>query len=328
MARRLALRATLLVVLLVALLGVAVLYVLYARGVFEHTQRLVLVADDSEGVSVGMDLSFAGFAIGRVQRIELADDASVRILVDVPRSQAHWLRQSSIFTLNRGLVGNTSLRAFSGVLTDPPMADGAVRRVLVGDASAEIPRMVSAARELVAQLSALTSPESPLAATLANVQLLTAKLNTSGGALDMLLGKDAAKLTQALARINTVLAHADALMAQLDGLVGKVDGLATRVDGTVGRADAQLFGAQGLAPEVSSTVRQVQGLLRDAQGSLKRVDGLLDEAQGAAANVRGATVDLGSLRTEVEASLRRVEHLINDVNRQWPFARDSRIKLP
>ena len=46
-------------------LGGAVLYLLYARGAFEVTQQLILVADDSEGVVVGMDLTFSGFPIGR-----------------------------------------------------------------------------------------------------------------------------------------------------------------------------------------------------------------------------------------------------------------------
>ena len=44
--------------LLLALMAVLVvgsgLYLLYARGAFEPTQRLVLVADDSEGVVVGV----------------------------------------------------------------------------------------------------------------------------------------------------------------------------------------------------------------------------------------------------------------------------------
>ena len=37
---------------------------------------------------------------------------------------------------------------------------------------------------------------------------------------------------------------------------------------------------------------------------------------------------LGALRTEVEASLRKVESLVNDINRRWPFARDTEVKLP
>ncbi len=114
-------KAALLLALLVLLLAGSVLYVMYARGAFEETQRLVLVADDSEGVRVGMDMTFSGFPIGRVRRIELAEDGAARILIDVPKKDARWLRESSVFTLVRGLVGNVAIRAYSGIMSDPPL---------------------------------------------------------------------------------------------------------------------------------------------------------------------------------------------------------------
>src|SRR4030088_3359170 len=108
-------KAILLLVLMMALVCAFVLYVMYARGVFEPTQRLVLVADNSEGVIVGMDLTFSGFPVGRVQRIDLNKEGKARILIDVRLEDAHWLRSSSVFTMERGLVGDTRIRAFSGV---------------------------------------------------------------------------------------------------------------------------------------------------------------------------------------------------------------------
>ena len=91
-------KAGLLLAFMVLLIGGSVLYVLYARGVFESTQTVVLIADDSEGVRVGMDMTFAGFPIGRVRRIELGGDGNARIIVSVPSDDAHWLRESSVFT--------------------------------------------------------------------------------------------------------------------------------------------------------------------------------------------------------------------------------------
>ena len=117
-ANNLELKAALLLGLFVALVAATVLYLMYARGSFEATQRLVLVADDSEGVRVGMDITFSGFPIGRVRRIELAPDGSARILIDVPRKDARWLRTSSVFTIERGLVGGTNIRAHTGMLED------------------------------------------------------------------------------------------------------------------------------------------------------------------------------------------------------------------
>jgi len=302
-------RAALLVGALVLLVAASAAYVLYARGVFEPSQRLVLLSDDAEGVTVGMDLTFAGFPIGRVRGIELSDDGTTRIVIDVPRKDARWLRESSVFTLTRGLVGNTNLRAFSGVLSDPPLPAGAERRVLVGDATAEIPRLVAETRDLIRNLTQLTNSDSALAATLGHVQSATEKITGPRGALGVLFGNeaDAQKLVVTLDRTN-------ALLARLDGLAAK--------------ADQQVFGAEGLMPEARAAVVQLNAALLEARESLKKIDAILVDAQAIAGNARAASTDLASLRSEVDANLRKVSRMIDEVNRRWPFAKSPEIKLP
>lgn len=302
-------KAALLLLFMLLLVVGSALYLLYARGAFERTQRVVLMADDSEGVVVGMDMSFSGFPIGRVRRIELAEDGKARILVDVPRKDAHWLRQSSVFTLERGLVGGTRIRAYSGMLQDQPLEDGAVRTVLRGDASEEVPRLMASARELLQNLQALTAQDAALAGSLANLQSVTAKLNGPRGALQVLAGNeaDARKFLETLERSNALLA---------------------RIDGLAVKADAQVFGPEGVVKDSRATLQQLQGLLAEARGSLKKVDAVLQEAQAIGANTREASTDLGALRADVESSLRKVEHLVNEINRKWPFARDTELRLP
>jgi phospholipid/cholesterol/gamma-HCH transport system substrate-binding protein len=310
------LKARLLLLFTALLVAGAALYLLYARGVFEPTQTLVLTTDDSEGVVVGMDMTFSGFPIGRVRQVELAENANVRIVIDVARKDAHWLRTSSVFTLVRGLVGGTNIRAFTGVLTDPLLPDGAVRPVLRGDATAELPRVIASAREVLENLTAMTAQDAALRSSLANVQAVTEKLKGPQGALGVLFGneKDARQLVAALERTNTLLA--------------RMDQLATRVDGLAAKTDAQVFGPEGVMREARATVLQLNGLLADTRASLRKVDAVLVEAQGAASNVRGATQDLGTLRGEVEANLRKVEGMLNELNRKWPFARETEIRLP
>ena len=310
-------KAVLLLAFMLALVLGSALYVMYARGVFESTQKLVLVSDDSEGVVVGMNLTFSGFPIGRVRRIELADDGKARILIDVASKDAHWLRESSVFTLVRGLVGSTNIRAYTGLLTDPPLADGAVRTVLQGDAAGEVPKLIAAAKDLIESLSSLVGSRGALGASLSNLQVLTTKINGSGGALSALLGSDAdsQKLLATLGRTNE---RVNTLLARLDGLAVK--------------ADTQVFGDKpgnpGLVLDARATVVQLNALLLDARNSLKKVDAVLIEAQAIGANTRDATGDLGTLRGEVEASLRKVDGLVNEINRKWPFARNTEVKLP
>ena len=295
-------KAILLLVLMVSLICGFVLYLMFARGVFESTQELILTSDDSEGVIAGMDLTFSGFPIGRVQRTELADDGKVRIAIRVPRKQAHWLRTSSVFTMERGLVGETRIRAFTGVLTDPPLPDGATRAVLRGDTSAEIPRLVASARAVLDNLANMTAAESSLNTSLANVQGATARLSGRYGILGGALGSDenAVKLITALDHVNGLLA----------------------------KTDQRVFGQRGVMHDAQATVVQLNAVLSDARTSLKKVDAVLAEAQKVGANARVATTDLGALRNEVDASLRKVTNLVDEINRKWPFARDSEIKLP
>ncbi len=307
--RHVVLKARLLLLLAALLIGASTLYVLYARGVFEPTQTLVLVTDDSEGVVVGMDMTFSGFPIGRVREVGLAPSGNVRIVIDVAKKDAHWLRTTSVFTLVRGLVGGTAIRAYSGVMADPPLPDGAERPVLRGDATAEIPRVIATAREVLENLSAMTGQEAALRQSLTNLQVVTERARGPQGVVGAVLGneQDAKALSQALARTNALLAKVDQMTA---------------------RADAQVFGPEGVMPEARAALGQLNGLLADTRASLRRVDAVLVEAQAVGANVRGATNDLGQLRGEVEANLRKIEGLIDDINRRWPFARETQVKLP
>ncbi len=287
---------------MVVIVSASLAYVMYARGVFESTQQVVLIADDSEGVIVGMDLTFSGFPIGRVRRIELSDDGKARIVVNVARKDAKWIRTSSVFTMERSLVGVTRLRVFSGVLTDPPLPDGAIRTVLLGDATAEIPRLVDAMRSLLGNLENMTKSDSSLRASLDNVQAVTQNLRGPYGGLGVVLGGDgnAQKVITVLDHINTLLA----------------------------KTDSRVFGVDGVMDESQAAIAQVNELLSDIRTSLKSVDVVLAQAQVIGSNVEVATVDLVVLREQVEASLRKVEHLVNEINRKWPFSRDTELKLP
>jgi phospholipid/cholesterol/gamma-HCH transport system substrate-binding protein len=293
-----------------------ILYALYARGVFEATQRITLIADNAEGVSLGMDLSFSGFPIGRVERISLADDGRARIEIEVPSRDAKWLRTTSIFTLERGIVGGARIRAFSGNLQDPPLPDGAERPVLRGDTQEEIPRMVATLRSILENVEQLTGSAGALQASLEQVRTVTERVGGRHGALGAVLGNedDAKKVVAAIERANALLAS--------------VTVLTQRVDGMVGRADQRVLGPGGVLEGTQRAVDQANTILGELRESLKRVDRILADAQAVSGNAKAATSDLASLRAEVDANLRKVTDLIDEINRKWPFRRDSEIRLP
>jgi phospholipid/cholesterol/gamma-HCH transport system substrate-binding protein len=293
-----------------------VMYALYARGVFEAVQRLTLVADNAEGVTVRMDLTFAGFPIGTVRRITLNDAGKARIELDVPRDDAKWLRTSSVFTIERGLVGGAKIRAYSGNLQDPPLPDGAVRPVLRGDTAEEVPQLVATARGILENMERLTGAGGSVQATLANLQTLSERMAGRHGVLGVVMGNEeqAAKVIGTIERANTLLAS--------------LERASTRLDTLLANTDRRVLGDGGVVDETRKVVVQAEAVLGDVRGSLRKLDAVLADAQSVGSSAKAATADLGQLRAEVDESVRKIARLVDEINRKWPFQRESEITLP
>lgn len=299
------------------------IYVLYARGVFQPTQELILVAEDAEGVTVDMPLTFSGFPIGKVKRLDLTDDGKVRIHVAVPVKDARWLRTSSQFTLERGPLGTAKIRAFSATLSDPPLPDGAERPLITGDATQDIPVILARLKGILSNVEAMTAQDSSLNRTLAHLDTLSARMNSDYGVLEGVLGgpNKARKVVDALDRTNRLLA--------------RLNQVSLRLDQTLAKADQRLFGQDGVMHQADRSLTQINAILTEVRDRLKQAEAILRAAEGAATNVnaitadiKGATADLAILRTEVDDSITKVNHLIDEINRKWPFQRDVELKLP
>jgi phospholipid/cholesterol/gamma-HCH transport system substrate-binding protein len=284
-------KAAALLLVTLALIVAFIIFVMSARGVFEENQHLLLVAENSEGVAVGMDLTFSGFPIGRVSRIELGDDGKAHIHIAVPLKDARWLRSSSVFTLEKGVVGGSRLRAFTGIFEDDPLEDGARREVLMGDATSGVPELVSTVTRLVGNLERVTSDQSALVASMNNLQRLTAEQSALSGSMDNL----------------------QRFTAALNGRHGAL---------------GALLGNEEDVGKVIASLEQTRLMLTEARASLQKLDTALTDVKAITGNTREATEDLDALRSEIDLNLRKVSGLVDDINRKWPFARERELKLP
>jgi phospholipid/cholesterol/gamma-HCH transport system substrate-binding protein len=300
-----------------------VVYSLYARGAFHSTQSLTLIAPEAEGVSIGMPMTFSGFPIGEVKRMELGEDGKVRLEIAIPKKDARWLRENSVFTLEKSLVGGAKIKAHTADLADKPLAAGSARTLITGDATQEIPVLIERVKTILNNVADMTGKESHINQTLANVQAVTGRMTGEYGVMEGVLGgpEKAHQVVAALEKANTLLAS--------------LNGVSLKVDGVLAKTDARVFGPEGVMDQAHQSIAKVNGILGDARESLKKADVLLANAQNASAdlpritgNVREATADMAQLRTEIDDSVRKVNHLINEINKKWPFARDVEIKTP
>jgi phospholipid/cholesterol/gamma-HCH transport system substrate-binding protein len=176
--------------------------------------------------------------------------------------------------------------------------------------------MVAMLRGVLENVEHVTSAEGSLQASLGNVRTMTERLAGRHGALGALLGSDdeAKKL---LAAVD----HANALLVSLGGVT-------RRLDGVLAKTDQRVYGEGGLMDGTQRAVAQANAILGEVRESLKKLDGVLADAQKVSGNAKSAATDLAALRAEVDASLRKVSAILDEINRKWPFERNTDIRLP
>jgi len=298
-------------------------YGLYARGMFEPRLTIFLTAENAEGVSVGMPVSFSGFPIGEVKKLELTDEAKVQIDVSIPKEDAKWLRHNSQFILEKGLIGGAKISAVTADLAEAPLQDGSRHPLLLADDPMDIGALKKRAQDILDNVAAMTQSEAPINRTLGNVETMTGRMAGEYGVLQGVMGSP-----DKAAQVMDIIAKTNTLMTQ-------VNGMSLKVDRMLGKADSQVFGQDGIMDHARQSAAQVNHLLTEVRESLKKADAILASAQTASAdvavitgNVKGATTDMAQLRVEIDDSVRKVNHLINEINKKWPFARDVELKTP
>jgi hypothetical protein len=133
--RHLELKAALLLVFTALLIGGSVL-ACCTHAACSRRADAGVVADDSEGVVVGTRHDLLGLSDRPCEACRLAETGTVHIIIDVAKRTPTGCAPRASFTLVRGLVGGTNIRAFSGIhrpaAAGRRSAAGAARRCNAG----------------------------------------------------------------------------------------------------------------------------------------------------------------------------------------------------
>lgn len=284
------------------LAGLFLIYLLHARGFFEGTYHLQLAAASADGVAPGVPVVFSGIEIGSVTSLGLNDGGGIIIHASFRERNARWLKENSIFTLDKPIVGGAKIRVESPDLNAPDLPDNSTMLLVSSDITKELPVLVERVKAILANVEHLTRKDGEVEATLANVETVTRRMTGEYGMLEGLLGS------------------AEKARAVTDALDGTRD-LIARLDGITAKTDRWLYAQEGVAD-------QVRQMLTDAQASLAKADALMANAVDISADVKEGTQDIAALRAEIDDAVRKANDLVSEINRKWPFAREPEVKLP
>lgn len=316
MTQRIEFKVGLFIILTATLLLASIGYVAYKKGVFAKDYTYLLSSTTGENLTEGMPVVFWGFKIGRVSSMELTE-LGVLIRIKIPERHNGVIREDSKFILDKPLIGSPRIIVATSNLNGPPLSERSIPRLTISNDINELIKQVQPIAQKVDRIAGsvatvtenLADPNGDVNRILRNAETITARFAKKESLLEMAIGNP-----QSVKSIHDSLNSLKDIMSQANEIVKKVDTMAAKTD-------TEVYGQDGVLP-------QVRNILRDLLGKLSKLDITLDNINKVTGEAVDSTKDLKVLRSELDEAVNAIGKLAEELDRKIPFQSKPEIKLP
>lgn len=246
---------------------------------FEKKFYFTTQFDSASNVQSEMSLSYKGFTIGKIDKVELVKD-EVWATWYIKEKYMDYATYGSLVELSVSPIGLGTAFIFHPGTTNIPLTGNC--EIFRTDSEKGLQFVEEGLVNYTPQKDSISGLLSQVGTLLTNINDITGQLSY------ILKGKSNAPLAKTLENIANLTADADSLLKeinrglypQLDGLVGQVNEIIVNIDGLLSTVDSIAGTADGLLGNVNGVVSTVDGGVSNIVGSLDgvlgNVNGLLD----------------------------------------------------
>jgi len=264
-------------------------YLANKKGLFERGHTFVLNSRTGDGLTVGMTLNFSGFKIGKITELELSPEGLVMVKISVPTRHVKWLRKDSSFVLERPILGSTKLSVVTTNMSSPPL-------------DPESHPMITEVSDINETIKRLEPVLEKVSSILSNVETITGTMAEKKSLLEMAISDQ-----EAIEAVHETLKNTRQITADASSLLM--------------RTGEELYGPEGIKPEVVNVLREVVI-------NLRKTEVVMDNIIKVSANAARSTKDLEMLRKDIDRAVYSINVLIDEVNRKIPFQSEKKVELP
>lgn len=271
----------------------AIIVLIFAIGAnknwFTKKNRYFTVFDSGSGLSVGMDLTYKGFSIGKISSVDLIGNF-VRVDFYVLEDYFDYVRENSVVSLDVSPIGlGSSFTLYQGkgksIIPDGSeifRMNSIPAQQMIDDGLVMIPDSSDSISVLLGKVSGILDDvhellggindaiygtgDAPLTQILRNAGTLTGNLaDLENGAVPNLLGEDIARsLTETLNGLSAMMNDSKGAVPQLLGeqMTGELNSILRNLTPILSNADTLVGNA---TPEVGELLGQVNSLLVQVQ---------------------------------------------------------------
>lgn len=300
MADRSEIRAGLLVIAALTILGAATLWIVGFSPFRGRTIEYEILVKSSSGVRQGDRVRVSGIRVGRVKEMELRAGEEWPVVFTVGLDEDVRLTKGSTARITSdGLLGAPYLQIEAGPQDAPLLAAGSrimgdTRGTLtdalagLGDATDRLPGLLDTTAELVGKINSEIDP------LLAGLQGVLSEENVDSlsgtlAALRPMLEEIRPKLSHLLGRLDSVTGEIEGAVAGVPDLTAELTGLVEDLKSAVGEDGSRLA---SLLESAESTLGSADGAFSTVGGNSAELDAMIRDLRTAAANLRSVSQTL------------------------------------
>lgn len=269
-----------------------IIFVGVEKDLFINKYRVYFTSESGSGFVQGMPVKLSGFKIGRVKKIELTEDARVKVIAEINKKYERWLREGSRARLSKeGFIGESVIEFTIGNPKGRVIQEG---DMIPYEKTGGIDELVSQAKPVLNEVKEIihyaNDPHGDLKVTIGNLRELTAELKETGRGLnaavrdaDGVIRKAGAIVSNINDKGSPLMDSAAKTMKNLEGFSSRIDPLMYKMENITDRAESALgrlpsaaekiekaaSNAADLTEALSKETPRIKTILKDAQETLK-----------------------------------------------------------
>jgi phospholipid/cholesterol/gamma-HCH transport system substrate-binding protein len=268
------------------------------RGVFIAKYRIYFTVARGTGLFEGMPVKLSGFKIGKVESLELTDDAKVKAILAINKQYHQWIRQDSMALLNKeGLLGENIIEITLGNMDMPIIQDKKEIRFHRSRGLEDIAEdMLPVLVEIKQIVGYINDPKSDFKQILGNVQILTKDLQATQTHLNEVLKTANQRLVNLDKNSANTLKNIDGLSAHADKTVQHVN---VNLPAILDKIDRTLDNLEKTSSNLKATT---DSTLHNLPNMIYKGEHLLEDSQ----EVIGSLKQTWPIRSHIEAPTQRL----------------------
>lgn len=279
------------------------------KGLFDAQYRYYFNVQSAEALSVGMPLKFSGFAMGRVDAISLKDDGSVEIVVLVNEENRKWIREDTLLTIKKPLIGAPYIGVDSK-LYKPLLKPNSTLKITRSD---DINDIVSKMEPVVDKLITIIN----------NVDTITSYLSKDESELmNILRNFDAFGKTLAKDALLTTLSGDENTTKNMINIINELNGNmkdVTTIIQEISKISSSLN--EEIIEPSSHSIKSLDEVMKDIKGKLEVLNGTVNA-------VGSYDKDLAEVKEQVLIAIEKSNQIIEKVDVIMQDEKSSEVILP